>query len=179
MVLYETRVLMQVSVAGRVPARLAPSLGGSLETNGMSDNDNGGGFDGGADFGGSVEAFGGGDYGGGQFGSAGGGNSIEGMGGSSGVGSGNPGSSASGDFGLGGPGSMETTAADYAGLAALSATGVAGWLGASGATGASLAVATAIMAQYGTSPAVAFGHLAHDIAASTAWGGMDALQVLQ
>jgi hypothetical protein len=40
-------------------------------------------------------------------------------------------------------------------------------------------MATAIAATYGADPQVALAHLSHDIAASVAWGGIDALAALQ
>jgi hypothetical protein len=44
-----------------------------------------------------------------------------------------------------------------------------------GWSGATFAMANSIAASYGTSLNVALGHLATDIANSTAWGGMGAL----
>jgi len=74
---------------------------------------------------------------------------------------------------------MQTTASDYAALSTIAAAGLLQGFGYTGWSGATFAMANTIAAGYGTSLDVALGHLAHDIAASTAWGGQDALAALQ
>jgi hypothetical protein len=81
----------------------------------------------------------------------------------------------SGDLGLGGPGPMATTAADWGALSTLAATGIFAGYGMTGWSGATLAMANQVAASFGTSLNTALGHLATDIANSTAWGGMTAL----
>jgi hypothetical protein len=91
-------------------------------------------------------------------------------GGGSGIGAGG-----SGDLGPGGPGPMQTTAMEYGALASIAASGLLGAGYDSGWSGASLGVATAIASSFGVNLDTAMGHLSHDLAASMAWGGMDAL----
>jgi hypothetical protein len=130
---------------------------------------------GGADFGGSVEAAGGpsgnGGIGGGN--GFGGGGISNGAGGNGGGGSSS--TSGSGDFGLGGPGAMTTTAADWGALSTLAATGIFAGYGMTGWSGATFAMANQIAASFGTTLDTALSHLATDIANSTAWGGLQAL----
>jgi hypothetical protein len=64
---------------------------------------------------------------------------------------------------------MSTTAADFGALSALAGLGFFAGFGMSGWSGATLAMADAIAAAYGTSLNTALGHLATDIANSTAW----------
>ena len=130
-------------------------------------------------FGGSVEATAGGSPGGGAAVDVGGFDAAGNSAGAAGNGGNGISAGGSGDLGLGGPGPMETTAIEYAALGSIAGAGLLGAGYGSGWSGASLGVATAIASSYGVNLNTALGHLAHDIAASTAWGGVTALETGQ
>lgn len=112
-------------------------------------------------FGGSIEAGGGP------------GNSSAGIGGGNGIGSGAAGGgdmsgigTSADAMGLGSmaAGATQTTLADFNMLSAITALGLTGYFGPTGWTGAVLGPTALVLATYGTTPDIAIGHLAHDLA---------------